>query len=197
MDSEGNIYLVGDDDQKKKFLESLKLDSKYTERHVSKSEARKKGLMPINRPITRAEMGGTHYKTEPGKEEHWDRQFRMFGPAYFIGCITKYVERYAKKNGIEDLRKAAHFIEKLIELEKAEAVNIERQAAEEDDRQAMREQAEERRLQCINDETHQLRSGQVRAPLAPAYLYRGPGLPLVPVDSGSLKPLEESAGPGS
>jgi hypothetical protein len=46
---------------------------------------------------------------------------RLFGlPAtrcYFIGNITSYVERYQDKNGIEDLRKARHYIDKLIEEE--------------------------------------------------------------------------------
>lgn len=66
----------------------------------------------------RTQVGGAHYKTDG--EQHWDRQWRMFGAGYFIGCITKYVERYQKKNGLEDLRKARHFLDKLIELEMAE-----------------------------------------------------------------------------
>ena len=61
------------------------------------------------------QVGGTHYKR--GGEEHWTRAYRLFGPGYFIGCITKYVERYQAKNGIEDLDKARHFLDKLIELE--------------------------------------------------------------------------------
>jgi len=61
------------------------------------------------------QIGGNHYKK--GGEEHWDRQWRLFGRGYFIGCITKYVERYFDKNGVEDLQKAKHFIDKLIELE--------------------------------------------------------------------------------
>ena len=44
----------------------------------------------------------------------------MYGRGYFIGCATKYLERYHLKNGIQDLEKAKHFIEKLIELETAE-----------------------------------------------------------------------------
>lgn len=63
----------------------------------------------------KTQVGGTHYKT--GGEEHWDRQWRLFGPGYFIGCITKYVERYQKKDGYQDLLKARHFLDKLIELE--------------------------------------------------------------------------------
>lgn len=61
------------------------------------------------------QVGGTHYRTNG--EQHWDRMYRMFGPGYFIGCITKYVERYQGKNGLEDLHKARHFMDKLIELE--------------------------------------------------------------------------------
>lgn len=66
------------------------------------------------------QFGGDHYKQLDGGEEHWDRIWRLFGPGYFIGCITKYVERHQKKNGIEDLKKAAHFLEKLIELYEAQ-----------------------------------------------------------------------------
>lgn len=65
------------------------------------------------------QVGGDHYKraSVDGGEEHWDRQFRLFGPGYHIGQITKYVERYRFKNGREDLEKARHFLDKLIELE--------------------------------------------------------------------------------
>ena len=61
------------------------------------------------------QIGGDHYKK--GGEEHWDRQWRLYGRGYFVGCITKYVERYHDKNGIQDLEKAKHFLDKLIELE--------------------------------------------------------------------------------
>lgn len=62
------------------------------------------------------QVGGEHYRTTDG-EQHWDRQWRLYGRGYFVGCITKYVERYPDKNGLQDLKKAAHFLEKLIELE--------------------------------------------------------------------------------
>lgn len=35
--------------------------------------------------------------------------------AYYVGNIIKYVWRYNHKNGIEDLRKAKHYLEWLIE----------------------------------------------------------------------------------
>lgn len=64
-------------------------------------------------------VGGTHYKAKSGEEEHWDRVYRLYGPGYFVGNITKYVERYHKKDGVKDLEKAAHYVQKLIELETA------------------------------------------------------------------------------
>lgn len=59
------------------------------------------------------QVGADHYKI--GGEEHWDRVARL-DLDYFQGQITKYVERWKKKNGVEDLRKAQHFLEKYIEV---------------------------------------------------------------------------------
>lgn len=73
------------------------------------------GALPAPSLANDRQVGGTHYQR--GGEQHWDRIWRLYGPGYFVGCITKYVERYKDKNGLEDLRKAQHFLEKLIELE--------------------------------------------------------------------------------
>lgn len=66
--------------------------------------------------------GGDHYRYVDG-EQHWDRLVRLYGIdvayVYFVGNITAYVERYRHKNGVEDLKKAKHYLEKLIELEEA------------------------------------------------------------------------------
>lgn len=62
------------------------------------------------------QVGGDHYKT--GGEEHWDRVARL-RLDYFQGQITKYVERWKRKNGVEDLKKARHFLDKYIELAEA------------------------------------------------------------------------------
>lgn len=61
------------------------------------------------------QVNGEHYKVEG--EQHWDRIWRLYGRGYFVGCATKYIERHHLKNGKEDLLKAIHFLEKLIELE--------------------------------------------------------------------------------
>lgn len=61
------------------------------------------------------QVGGDHYNKEG--EQHWDRIYRLYGRGYFVGCATKYIERYHLKNGKQDLEKAIHFIQKLMELE--------------------------------------------------------------------------------
>lgn len=67
------------------------------------------------------QVAGDHYRRAAAAsgEQHWDRQWRLHGRGYFIGQITRYVERYHLKNGLEDLEKAIHYIEKLKELERA------------------------------------------------------------------------------
>lgn len=59
------------------------------------------------------QVGGTHYGG--GALQHWD-VVSIMELDYFQGQITKYVMRWKKKNGVEDLKKAAHFLEKYIEL---------------------------------------------------------------------------------
>lgn len=60
------------------------------------------------------QVGGTHYAT--GAVQHWDFVALSLKGRYFEGNITKYVSRYFKKNGAEDLKKALHYVEKLMEL---------------------------------------------------------------------------------
>ena len=59
------------------------------------------------------QVGGAHYKTEV---EHWD-WVASSNLDYFQGQITKYVSRWRNKNGLEDLYKARHFLDKYIELQ--------------------------------------------------------------------------------
>ena len=68
------------------------------------------------------QIGGSHYKA-PGKVEHWDI-VAQHGLDYFQGQITKYVMRWKKKGGIQDLKKAQHFLEKYIEIEEKRPASI-------------------------------------------------------------------------
>jgi len=61
-----------------------------------------------------SQVGGNHYKSfkiQPVEFIH------INGLGYIAGNIIKYVCRYKSKNGIEDLRKARHYIDMLIESE--------------------------------------------------------------------------------
>lgn len=60
------------------------------------------------------QVGGGHYKGQ--KVEHWDFVM-MHDIPYMEAQVIKYMMRWRKKNGVEDLRKAEHFIRKLIEVE--------------------------------------------------------------------------------
>lgn len=60
------------------------------------------------------QIGGNHYKRD-GALEHWDLIERS-GLGYLEGCATKYVARWRQKGGIQDLEKAEHYVQKLIEL---------------------------------------------------------------------------------
>ena len=58
--------------------------------------------------------GGTHYRKMD--YQHWDWVFDS-GLGYHAGNATKYLARWRKKNGVEDLKKALHYIEKMTELQ--------------------------------------------------------------------------------
>ncbi len=60
------------------------------------------------------QIGGGHYKgmkIQPVEFNHAN------GLPFIEGSVVKYMSRWRDKNGIDDLRKARHFIDLLIELE--------------------------------------------------------------------------------
>lgn len=52
------------------------------------------------------------------KIEPWD-YVAANNMGYFEGSVIKYVSRWREKNGVEDLKKARAFLDKLIEVELA------------------------------------------------------------------------------
>lgn len=60
------------------------------------------------------QIGGGHYKEK--EYQHWDMAIDT-GIHYLLGCATKYPSRWRTKNGIEDLRKACHYIAKAEECD--------------------------------------------------------------------------------
>lgn len=58
------------------------------------------------------QVAGDHY-IQP--IQPWD-YIAANGLDFFEGNIVKYVTRWKKKGGVEDLQKARHYLDKLIEL---------------------------------------------------------------------------------
>lgn len=64
--------------------------------------------------VNQAQVGGSHYKDKA--IQPWD-YIVSNGLGYLEGNIVKYVSRYKEKNGLEDLKKARHYLDKLIETQ--------------------------------------------------------------------------------
>lgn len=65
------------------------------------------------------QVGGDHYRSKT--IQPWDAMEAWMSPervkGFMQGNVVKYVARYVEKGGVEDLRKARHYLDKLIELE--------------------------------------------------------------------------------
>jgi len=67
--------------------------------------------------------GGSHYK----KYEIQPTEFiHKNGLSFIQGNVIKYLMRYREKNGLQDLKKAKHYIDLLIELEYGKNSDYER-----------------------------------------------------------------------
>lgn len=66
------------------------------------------------------QVAGDHYKSmsiQPVEFVHKN------GIGYIEGSVIKYVSRWRRKNGVEDLKKARHFLDLLIEMEQDRPVS--------------------------------------------------------------------------
>jgi len=61
--------------------------------------------------------GGTHYKMKA--IQPWD-YIAANNIGFFEGNAIKYLTRWRDKGGVEDLKKAQHYIQKLIELQRVQ-----------------------------------------------------------------------------
>lgn len=84
-------------------------------RYCSLSEVGAIGtVMWERRPEPPDQVGGNHYRIKT--IQPWD-YIAANNLCYFTGNVVKYVSRFRDKNGVEDLKKARHYLDKLIELE--------------------------------------------------------------------------------
>jgi len=61
---------------------------------------------------TKEQIGGDHYKDMPLQPMEYILKNNL---NFCEGNIIKYITRYKSKNGIEDLKKARHYLDILIE----------------------------------------------------------------------------------
>lgn len=59
------------------------------------------------------QVGGDHYRDQAIQPWDYIARNRL---GYFEGNIVKYVSRWKQKGGIQDLQKARHYLDKLIEI---------------------------------------------------------------------------------
>lgn len=96
---------------------SLKLERVQMELQDAVMSAQTFTVSPPSKPMSQAnkiQVAGSHYK---GKTiQPWDF-IAANELGYFEGNIVKYVSRWRDKGGVDDLRKAQHYLQKLIELQ--------------------------------------------------------------------------------
>ena len=69
--------------------------------------------LPSYKRITMKQVGGSHYQLPIEPVDY----IMQNGLTYLQGNVIKYITRYKNKNGKEDLLKAIHYIEMIIERE--------------------------------------------------------------------------------
>ena len=75
------------------------------------------GAVPDSKPALATQVGGSHYKDMPIQPAEYCHKN---GIGKLEGDVIAYVSRWRKKNGIEDLKKARHTIDIILELEGGE-----------------------------------------------------------------------------
>jgi hypothetical protein len=68
--------------------------------------------MTIESDTREVQVGGDHYRNMPIQPIDF---IMANGLGFCEGNVVKYVARYPFKNGLEDLRKARHYLDMLIE----------------------------------------------------------------------------------
>lgn len=66
------------------------------------------------------QIGGSHYKNKGIQPIEYIMEN---GLDFCEGCVVKYISRWRSKNGLEDLLKARHYLEFLIERERENDCN--------------------------------------------------------------------------
>jgi len=81
--------------------------------HIKKLVDNYKEREGIVTPANEQQVGGAHYAVKT--IQPWDYIIAN-DLGYLEGNIVKYVSRWKDKGGVEDLKKAQHYLQKLIEV---------------------------------------------------------------------------------
>lgn len=73
-------------------------------------------FIPTPQGALAVQVAGSHYKDLPIQPVEYIQSNKI---PYMEGNVIKYVSRWRSKGGIDDLRKAKHYLEMLIEFEGA------------------------------------------------------------------------------
>ena len=86
----------------------------FNENMNERIELNKHNILTANAKLSANSMqvGGEHYKKNI---QPWDYIIAN-DLGYLEGNIVKYVSRWKEKGGVQDLKKAQHYLEKLIEV---------------------------------------------------------------------------------
>ena len=76
-------------------------------------ETGKPTIVAVKEPANEGQIGGSHYKKLT--IQPWD-YIASNNLGYLEGNVVKYVSRWKDKGGVEDLKKAQHYLAKLIEV---------------------------------------------------------------------------------
>ncbi len=79
--------------------------------HIGEKETE---YLHIGKKANDIQHGGDHYK-KYGNLQPWD-VITAWNLGYLEGTALKYIARWRDKNGIEDLNKAIHFLQKAVEV---------------------------------------------------------------------------------
>jgi len=104
--------------QGQRYVESKRIYLCKPPTHHPEESMGKKPQNPLPSSADKRQVGGNHYKAKA--IQPWDAMRVWMSPeefaGYLRGNVIKYTARCNDKNGVEDLRKAHHYLEKLIEF---------------------------------------------------------------------------------
>lgn len=112
--SAGYVYLV----KGRKVFELKPYPNKVADAYQEPFNEPEMPIAPLPETLDplKVQVGGNHYKDMPIQPVEF---IHANGIPFIEGAVIKYVCRWRNKNGLDDLQKAAHFLELLMQLEKS------------------------------------------------------------------------------